>query len=70
MEKVSTVEWSSNGFRWRGLLKNNYERVRTNLMQLINDVEFMEDFIKVSAIDKKIDTQTANEILRLIQEIK
>ncbi len=39
-------------------------------MQLYNDVEFMEDFIKLSAIDYKIDKQTANEILRLISEMK
>lgn len=40
------------------------------LLQLLSDVDFLEDFIKVSAIDKKIDTQTANEILRLIKEMK
>lgn len=40
------------------------------LLQLIDDVEFTEDFIKISAVDKKIDTQTANEILRLIREMK
>ena len=40
------------------------------LMQLLDDIDFMEDFIKVSAIDYKIDEQTANEILRLISEMK
>lgn len=40
------------------------------LMQLLDDVDFLEDFIKVSAIDSKMDTQTANEILRLISEMK
>lgn len=40
------------------------------LMQLLNDIDFMEDFIKVSAIDFKIDPQVANEILRLISEMK
>lgn len=42
----------------------------TKLLQLINDVENIEDFIKSSAVDYKIDKQTANEILRLIKESK
>lgn len=40
------------------------------LLQLLNDVDFLEDFIKVSAGDKKIDAQTAKELLRLIKEMK
>lgn len=40
------------------------------LLQLLSDIDFMEDFIKVSAIDNKINNQTANEIIRLIIEMK
>jgi len=40
------------------------------LMQLYSDVEWLEDFIKVSAADNKIDIRTANEILRMIREAK
>lgn len=40
------------------------------LLQLLTDVDNLEDFIKVSAVDGKIDNQCANEILRLIKEAK
>lgn len=43
------------------------------LLQLINDIEFMEDFIKVVGFDKfqsKIEPQTLREILRMISEMK
>lgn len=40
------------------------------LLNLLNDVDNLEDFIKLSAIDGKIDKQTAKEILRLISEMK
>jgi hypothetical protein len=40
------------------------------LNQLLSDIDFLEDFIKVSAVDFKIDEQTANEILRLTSEMK
>jgi hypothetical protein len=53
-----------------GIIKKIKIMNEQKLMQLIHDVEFMEDFIKVSAVDYKIDTQTANEILRLIREMK
>ena len=43
---------------------------KEKLMQLYNDIEFLEDFIKVSAVDNKIETRTANEILRLTREAK
>ena len=39
-------------------------------LQLLNDVDTLEDFIKVSGFDDKIDNQTANEIMRLISEMK
>lgn len=39
------------------------------LMQLISDIEFLEDFIKVVAVDK-IEIDTAKEILRLTKEAK
>jgi len=40
------------------------------LMQLLTDIDNLEDFIKITAIDKKIEEQTAREILRLISEMK
>lgn len=33
-------------------------------------IETLEDFIKCEASDYKINTDTANEILRIIREIK
>ena len=42
----------------------------SKLLQLINDIDNLEDFIKISALDYKIDNQTAKEILRLIKEAK
>jgi hypothetical protein len=53
-----------------GIIKKIKIMNEQKLIQLIDDVEFTEDFIKISAIDKKIDIQTANEILRLIREMK
>jgi hypothetical protein len=53
-----------------GIIKKIKIMNEQKLIQLIDDVEFTEDFIKISAVDKKIDTQTANEILRLIREMK
>lgn len=40
------------------------------LLQLLTDIDNLEDFIKISAVDGKIDKQCANEILRLIKEAK
>lgn len=40
------------------------------LLQLLSDIDNVEDFIKLSGIDGKIEQQTCNEILRLIQEAK
>lgn len=40
------------------------------LMQLLTDIDNMEDFIKISIVDFKIDNQTGREILRLISEMK
>jgi len=40
------------------------------LAQLLSDIDNLEDFIKLIGFDKKIDTQSANEILRLISEMK
>lgn len=40
------------------------------LMQLLTDIDNMEDFLKISAVDGKIDKDCAREILRLIQEMK
>ncbi len=40
------------------------------LLQLINDIENVEDFVKSCTVDYKIDQQSANEILRLIKKAK
>lgn len=40
------------------------------LLNLLTDIDNLEDFIKISGADGKIDKQCANEILRLIQEAK
>ena len=40
------------------------------LNQLLNDIDNLEDFIKVEAVDSRITEQTAREILRLISEMK
>lgn len=40
------------------------------LNQLLTDIDSIEDFIKLSAIDFKIDKQTGNELLRMISEAK
>lgn len=40
------------------------------LLQLLTDIDSLEDFLKLSAFDGKIDKQTANELLRLIKEMK
>lgn len=40
------------------------------LLQLLDDIDNLEDFIKISGVDGKIDVQCANEILRLIKEAK
>lgn len=40
------------------------------LLQLLTDVDNLEDFIKISAVDGKIDKQCANELLRLIKDAK
>lgn len=40
------------------------------LNQLLTDIDNIEDFIKLSGIDGKIDMQACREILRLIKEAK
>jgi len=40
------------------------------LNQLLTDIDNLEDFIKLEAVDMKINEQTANEIIRLISEMK
>ena len=40
------------------------------LLQLLNEIDNMEDFIKISALDGKIDMDAAREILRMISEMK
>jgi len=44
--------------------------IMEKLNQLLTDIDNLEDFIKVSAVDSRINEQTANEILRLIKEMK
>ena len=38
------------------------------LLQLLNDIDSIDTFVKTSYMDKKIDEQTTREILRLIRE--
>ena len=38
--------------------------------RMIQQIETIEDFIKVSYPDGKIDEQMANELLRLLREVK
>lgn len=40
------------------------------ILYMIQEIENVEDFIKVSTVDFKIDEQVANELLRLLQNIK
>jgi hypothetical protein len=40
------------------------------LMSMIERIETIEDYIKVSFPDGKIDEQMANELLRLLKETK
>lgn len=40
------------------------------ILWIIHEIENVEDFIKVSYPDGKIDAQTANELLRLLNDIK
>jgi hypothetical protein len=40
------------------------------ILYMIQEIENMEDFIKISSIDFKIDKQVTNELLRLLQNIK
>jgi hypothetical protein len=49
--------------------KTTMKEYEQKLMQLISDIEFLEDFIKVVAVDK-IEIDTATEILRLTKEAK
>lgn len=43
---------------------------QNKLLQLISDIDNLEDFIKLSGIDGKIDKQVCNEILRQLKEAK
>jgi len=47
----------------------NQNKMR-QLLQLLTDIDNLEDFIKISAIDNKINSQTASELLRIIKEAK
>jgi predicted transcriptional regulator len=49
--------------------KTTMKEYEQKLMQLISDIEFLEDFIKVVAVDK-IEIDIAKEILRLTKEAK
>jgi hypothetical protein len=43
------------------------------LMQLLNDIDSLEDFIKTLCMDRitpKLDAQSGSEVLRLITEMK
>lgn len=40
------------------------------LLYLLNEIDILEYFIKISCFDFKIDAQTGDEILRLITEMK
>ncbi len=48
----------------------NNELEKAKLNQLLTDVDNLEDFIKISTADYKIDQQTGNEILRILTEAK
>lgn len=38
------------------------------LLQLISDIEKIEDFVKISVLDGKIDEETGREIIRMTRE--
>jgi hypothetical protein len=40
------------------------------LLQLLNDIDNIEDFVKLSAFDYKMNEEVASEILRLIKQAK
>jgi hypothetical protein len=40
------------------------------LNQLLSDIDFLEDFIKICAIDQEINMLAAKEMLRLIKDAK
>lgn len=49
---------------------NKEDIYHTRLLQMFSDIENLEDFVKISTVDGKIDTRTAQEILRITSEAK
>lgn len=46
------------------------EQEQIKILHIVHQIETVEDFVKISAADYKITTETGNELLRLLREIK